>query len=120
MVSGEFIPTPPSPTWVKCTSEGHPYARVPEGNAYPTRTHLSELLVTPEEINIDLSQMALRLLDGHQKNKYVVPAVHINSVRRLGIFEGGYVNDEVITYVIKHQQKLFGLPELPTDVAIFG
>ena len=64
--------------------------------------------------------MALRLLDGHPKNKYVVRAVHINSVRRLGTLEGGYVNDEVISYLIKHQKKPFGLPELPSNVAIFG
>ena len=36
-VEGEFISTPPCPNWVKCTQAGHPYTRVPEGNAYPTR-----------------------------------------------------------------------------------
>ena len=64
--------------------------------------------------------MALRFLDRHKKNKYVVPTVLIESVRRLGTHEGGYVNDEVILYLIKHQQTLFALPELLSNVAFFG
>ena len=30
---------------------------------------------------------------------------------RLGSFESGYVNDEVVNYLLQHHAKVFGLPE---------
>ena len=65
-------------------------------------------------------ELCLETLEFHQKNKWVVSLVHINSVRRLGSYDHGNLNNEIITYLQKHHQKIFGWPAISDRTIMFN
>ena len=69
------------------------------------------MMRTPTEEDEDLVQTCLQALEAHNANKWVVSCVHQESVQRLGSFKSGYVNNEVVHYLLRHHTKVFGLPE---------
>ena len=118
-VDGQFISMPVCPEWIQAPEGQHPYQQVPEGNLEPERYHLANMMQTPTKEDEDLVETCLQALEAHNANKWVVSCVHQESMLRLGSFKSGYVNDEVVHYLLRHHSRIFGLPEDHEHAVLF-
>ena len=77
------------------------------------------MMWTPTKEDEDLVETCLQALEAHNANKWAVSCVHQESMLRLGSFESGYVNDEVVHYLLRHHSRIFGLPEDHEHAVLF-
>ena len=99
-VDGQFIATPVCPEWTQAPDGELPYEPVPEDNTEPKPFYLANMMQIPTQQDKDLVETCLQALTTHNVNKWVVSCVHMESVLRLGSYSSGYINDEVVHYML--------------------
>ena len=103
--------TPVCPEWIQAPDGEYPYEPVPEENTEPEPFHRAKMMWIPTQQDEELVETCLQALNAHKANKWVVSSVHMESVLRLGSYSSGYINDEVVHYLLQHHTKVFGLPK---------